>query len=297
MHYAGYPVENMSVIMKTLIPSRVTRLLLCVRNTFRKLEDHNMTLNRRLLSYELLIGVLAAAVSAGCASAPKRERDIDPKAEPALKKMCDTLDNAKAFRFKVSATMDRPVDTGQLAQFRRASEITVVRPDRLYAKTDSDDGHWTSWYRNKTLTILDRDSNAYATETVPAGIGAMLDYMVDNYDLVIPMADLLVGKTYDSLIENVDYGEYLGLHTVGDTACHHLLFRQENLDWQVWIDAGKQPLPRKIVITYTQEEDQPQYVATMEDWDLAVSPANELFTFTPPAGAKSVSMSDLVAME
>jgi hypothetical protein len=256
-----------------------------------------MTMTQRFLSYEMLIGAIAAAMLAGCASTETRVREIDPQADPILKQMCGVLDGAKAFRFHVRATMDRPVETGQLAQFRRTSEITVVRPDRLYAKTESDDGHWSAWYRGKTLTILDRDDNTYATEAVPGRIDEMLDYMVDNYDLVIPTADLLVGKTYDSLLADVESSSYLGLHAVGDTSCHHLLFRQENIDWQIWIDAGKQPLPRKLVITYTQKPGQPQYVAVMEDWDLTPVVSEETFTFKPPAGADSVPMSDLVAKE
>ena len=254
-----------------------------------------MTRIQRFLSRGILVGVIAAIALAGCASPQARVREIDPQADPILKQMCDTLDGAKAFRFRVIAAMDRPVETGQLAQFHRTSEITAVRPDRLYAKTDSDDGKWSVWYRGGKLTILDREANLYATETVPGRTDKMLDYMADNYDLVVPMADLLVGKTYDSLIASVEEGSYVGLHAVGETKCHHLLCRQESIDWQIWIDAGDRPLQRKLVITYKQELNQPQYVATMGEWDLAPVFSEATFAFTPPAGAKGVPMSDLVA--
>ena len=256
-----------------------------------------MTWTQRILRYETVVGIIAAGMSAGCASSQSRVRELDPQADSILKQMCGTLDGAKALRLRVSATMDRPVETGQLAQFHRTSEITMVRPDRLYATTDSDDGQWSAWYRGKTLTVLDRDANTYATEAVPARTDKMLDYMAENYDLIMPMADLLIGETYDSLIADVDSGSYVGLRAVGDTSCHHLLFRQENIDWQIWIDAGERPVPRKMVITYTQEPGQPQYVATMNDWNLAPAPSEATFTFTPPAGAKSVPMSDLLANE
>lgn len=253
-----------------------------------------MSLNRRRISCGTLVGIIAAW-SAGCASSPSRVREIDPQAEPILRKMCDTLDGAKAFRLRVNATTDRVVEIGQLAQFHRTSEITVVRPDRMYVVTDSDDGHWSAWYCKKKLMVLDRDANAYATEDVPGRIDKMLDYMADEYDVVMPMADLFVGKTYESLLADVDSGSYVGLHSVGDVSCHHLLFRQANLDWQIWIDAGEKPLPRKLVITYTQEPDQPQYVATIDDWDLSPSVSEDTFKFTPPADAKNVSMADLIA--
>jgi hypothetical protein len=257
-------------------------------------KDTPMARYKRFLSRGALFGVTAAML-AGCASPQAHVREIDPEADPILKKMCDALDNAKAFRFRVRATMDRPVETGQLAQFHRTSDIVVMRPDRMCSVTDSDDGKWSAWYRGKTLTVLDRESNMYATEAVPGRIGPMLDYLVDKYDLVIPAADLLIGETYASLLADVDSGEYVGLHNVGDVSCHHLLFRQENLDWQIWIDAGEPPLPRKLVITYIVEPEQPQYVATMDDWNLAPTLPDSTFVFTPPKDAKNVPMADLVA--
>lgn len=256
-----------------------------------------MTVIQRLLPYGVCLGFVAVAWSGGCAPPQTRVCEIDAQADPILKQMCKVLDNASTLRFRVNATMDRKVETGQLAQFHRSSSVTMIRPDRLFAKTDSDDGHWTAWYQGKTLTVLDRDDNRYATEKVPGRLDEMFDYMADNYDVIIPMADLLVGKTYDSLLADVEEGSYVGLHAVGDASCHHLLFRQENLDWQIWIDAGSQPLPRKLVITYTQQPDQPQYVATIDEWNLTPTVSDQLFQFTPPDNAQSVPMADLTSEE
>lgn len=245
--------------------------------------------------YCVLAAVAAAALATGCAQPHPAARDIDEQAGPILKRMCDTLDSAKALRVHVRATMDGVLDTGQLAQFNRNSDIIMARPDRLSARTRADEGHWSAWYQSGTLTLFDEDDHAYATEPVPSRLDAMLDYLADEYDLIMPMADLLVGKTYDSLVENVEVGTYLGLHHVGETPCHHLLFQQENIDWQIWIDAGSQPLPRKLVITYVEEHDQPQYVAFMDGWDLSPATTDETFKFTPPADAQAVSMEDLIA--
>jgi hypothetical protein len=251
-----------------------------------------MHVTQRFPRQVILLGMLSVAMLCGCASPESR---IDEKARPVFKKMCSVLDAAPAIKLRVRATMDRPVGTGQLAQFHRTSDITLVRPDKLTAQTKSDDGVWSVWYRGKSLTIMDSDDNVFATESVPGRIGEMLDYLVDKYDFVMPMADFLIGTTSEALLAKVESGEYLGLHKVGDSDCHHLLFKQEHIDWQIWIDAGERALPRKIVITYLDEPDQPQYVATMDNWELSPSVTDDAFTFAPPAGAKSVSMSDLVA--
>lgn len=254
-----------------------------------------MNLKRKSALQALFVGAMVMPWATGCAQPHSAARDIDEQADPILKRMCAALDGAKALRVHVRATMDGVVDTGQLAQFNRESDIILSRPDRLSARTRADEGYWSAWYQGGKLTIFDEDDHAYSTEQVPGRIDAMLDYMADEYDLIMPMADLLVGKTYDSLVENVEVGTYLGLHEVGDTPCHHLLFRQENIDWQIWIDAGSQPLPRKLVITYVEEHNQPQYVAMLDGWDLSPTVTDETFKFTPPADAQAVSMEDLIA--
>jgi hypothetical protein len=40
-------------------------------------------------------------------------------------------------------------------------------------------------------------------------------------------------------------------------------FRQDDIDWQAWIDAGDVPLLRKLVITYKNEAGAPQYTVRL----------------------------------
>lgn len=237
---------------------------------------------------------VAALACAGCGSSTSALRDIDPQAQSILRDMGQTLAHARQFEFTVRAATDRRVETEQLAQFHRTSQIAVARPDRLRVNTVSDEGNWTAWYSGKKFVLLDRESGAYASEPVPGRIQAMLDYLADEHDLTIPTADLLVEKPYDSLIENVESGEYLGQATVGDTACHHLLFCQANVDWQIWIAAGPQRLPRRLVITFKQEAGQPQYSANLDDWNLSPTFASDTFVFAPPPGAQSVDLQELL---
>jgi hypothetical protein len=84
----------------------------------------------------------------------------------------------------------------------------------------------------------------------------------------------------------VQRGVYLGIHHVGDVACHHLSFEQETIDWQLWIDAGEKPLPRKLVIAYKTEDGVPQYAVTIGKWNLNADVPEELFRFEPPEGTE-----------
>ena len=84
---------------------------------------------------------------------------------------------------------------------------------------------------------------------------------------------------------------FVGPSQIGGVTCGHYAFRQEGLDWQVWIQLGDYPLPRKLVLTTLTDEARPEYVATYT-WNLAPSYNDEGFTFTPPAGAGRVVLAD-----
>jgi len=55
--------------------------------------------------------------------------------------------------------------------------------------------------------------------------------------------------------------------------CEHLAFRNDDTDWQIWIQVGDAPIPRKYVITSKTEEGAPQYTLVIRDWKRTLSPA------------------------
>jgi hypothetical protein len=76
--------------------------------------------------------------------------------------------------------------------------------------------------------------------------------------------------------------------TILDVPCMHLAARAEDVDFQIWIPSNGEPLPRRIVITYKNQEGQPQFWANFTDWNLSSKPSDYLFTFTPPEGARRI---------
>ena len=79
----------------------------------------------------------------------------------------------------------------------------------------------------------------------------------------------------------------LGPSAVDGTSCEHYAFRQDDVDYQIWIQKGEFPLPRKVVITTTTDAARPQYSATYT-WNLAPSFNDAAFTFVAPADAKKI---------
>ena len=73
-------------------------------------------------------------------------------------------------------------------------------------------------------------------------------------------------------------------------------FRQPGLDWQIWIERGARPLPRKLVLTTTDDPARPEHAIEMT-WDLKAKHDDSVFVFVPPKDAKKIQIVDLTTQQ
>jgi hypothetical protein len=109
-----------------------------------------------------------------------------------------------------------------------------------------------------------------------------------KYELDAPAADLFYGRPYEGLMEGVKSGQYIGLENIDGVPCHHLAFQKSEVDWQIWVEDGPKPLPRRYVITTKTMQSQPQYTVRLAMWEPEANPPAATFAFQPPPGAKRV---------
>jgi hypothetical protein len=57
-----------------------------------------------------------------------------------------------------------------------------------------------------------------------------------------------------------------GRGVVDGVQCEHLAFRNFDTDWQLWIETGDKPFPRKMVITSKTINSAPQYTVRIKSW-------------------------------
>lgn len=219
---------------------------------------------------------------------------IEPKADAVLKQMCETLAAAKEFSVETTTLIDEISPTGQKLQYGKNSKVLVRRPDRLHSVVSGDRENYTVVYDGKTIAFLDPAQNVYATATLPPTIDAAMDTLAQKYGIVAPLADLIFSKPYEALSDRVKAGIYVGEHAVNKVPCHHLAFRGEAVDWQIWIDKGAKPLPRKLVISYKMLPGEPQFIAIIDNWNLDPKLGEDAFKFTPPAGSRQIELKPVV---
>lgn len=240
----------------------------------------------------LALALMGAAQEVPAGKEPRGARpapQIEAKAEQYLKAMSSCLTGLKTFAFQAEEFFDDVLDDGQKLQYANQRKIVVRRPGHVFAESLGDTANSRFYFDGKTVTVFDRKNKTYATEAISAGtVEAMLDELHARYGIDPPLADFLTAEPYKGLTKYVQTGAYAGLHHVGKTKCHHLAFRQRRLDWQIWIDAGEKPLPRKLVITFKRQIGEPQYVAIMHRWDTNPKVGDETFAFAPPEGVRKV---------
>ena len=229
--------------------------------------------------------VLVALVAT--AGAAQQATPIEPDAMAALKNMGGYLRTLKSFQVDAVTSTEQVLEDGQKVQFAGVTNILARMPDRLRISVDSDQ-HDRLWiYDGKQFTLLARRVNYYATVPAPATIAQLADAMDENYDLQLPLEDLFRWGGPQSQDAAITSAIFIGPSQIDGVTCGHYAFRQEGLDWQVWIQFGDYPLPRKLVLTTLTDEARPQYVATFS-WNLAPAFNDAAFTFVPPKGAGKV---------
>jgi hypothetical protein len=210
---------------------------------------------------------------------------VEPRVEGVLRQMSDLLAESSSFAFKAEEIIDEVLDSGFKAELSHTRTIALRRPGGVVTNVDGDTAHRSAWFDGKTVTVLDRQHNRYAVVDTPNDIDEMLDYVAEAFDIVFPLADILHSDVYESLTAGAEYTSYLGIHQVEDIPCHHLAFANEWLEWQLWVAAEGEPLPRKLVITYIDEPGEPKYTARFLSWNLSPKLEDDLFVFKAPEGA------------
>ncbi len=202
---------------------------------------------------------------------------IGARTDKLLKAMGNYLKSSQQFSFHADITFDEVMPSRQKIQYAASSHIAVHRPNMVYAERHGDLGSKRFWYDGKIMTLMDIELGVYATEAVPDDIDSCMDHLMEKYGFSPPLVDLVYQDPYQILIENAEFGFYAGLHNVTGVRCHHLAFVQKDIDWQLWIEDGKQLVPRKIVITYKNIPESPQFSAVLSEWDLDAHLPDTLF--------------------
>ena len=125
----------------------------------------------------------------------------------------------------------------------------------------------------------------------------LLEALRSGQGVSMPFGDLLLSDPYAALVAGVKEAKHIGRGVIDGVECEHLAFRNFDTDWQLWVEVGARPIPRKMVITSKIVNNAPQYTLRVKSWKTSVQPAPDAFAFTPPAGAEKLRPDALIGLD
>ena len=142
----------------------------------------------------------------------------------------------------------------------------------------------------KALTIVPKGGGAYARIDAPGGIDAMLDLIQADYQVNVPVADLLYGDLYGRVKDYLLSGVFLGSRTIDGEVLDQLSFETTGADWQLWLEQGDRPLPRRLVVTFVNAPGEPEYLTVIKEWKLDQDVDDSQFRSEVPADWRRIDV-------
>ena len=214
---------------------------------------------------------------------------IEPEAMAALARMGRFLQTLQSFRVKGDASAEEVLGQNLKVQHDTVSSMEVTRPDHVRAEQTSDRRHRLVVYDGKTFSLYSKSSGYYTQVPVTATVYELANKLEADYPVQLPLLDLFAWADDKARPPEIKMARVVGFATIRGVACDQYVYRQDGRDWQIWLQRGAQPLPRRLVVTLTGQEAKPQYSADY-DWTLNPQIAATAYQFTPPAGAVSIPL-------
>jgi hypothetical protein len=239
--------------------------------------------------------VLAGMMLTMSISATPRAAAQSDDADKILKAMSDYVAGQKTLSIKFDSDIEVITTNLQKIQFTSSGQVQLSRPDKLRATRTGGYSDIEVVFDGKTLTMNNKDLKEFTQLEAPGSVDQVIDLLREKHGLVAPGTDLLFSDAFDTLTADVHDGVHIGQGVVDGVECEHLAFRNLDTDWQIWIEAGARPIPRKYVITSKAVAGAPQYTLRIKEWRTDV-PA-DAFAYKPAQGAKKIALGDLTDID
>jgi hypothetical protein len=241
----------------------------------------------------VLATIVAAVVACPARAADPAPATVasaqDPAARALLMEMANFIAHAPGLSVTMRSEYDAIQADGQRIEFGERRQILMQRPDKFRVEVERSDGErGTVVFDGRAITVFKPRENVYARVEKAGNLDQALVYMVRDLHATMPLARMFTTEFPASMDKRVTSVTFVEEFSLFDVPTDHLAVRSDEVDMQLWIARGQEPLPRRVVITYKNAPGQPQFRADLYDWKIGASADADAFAFVPPAGAERI---------
>jgi hypothetical protein len=230
---------------------------------------------------------LVLACSRPAANEVSTAATTDP--DQLLRQMSGKLAQAKSLSFKVDRKLDAALVEGRDIAENAQIEISVLRPGKFLAKSDSKDNVRHVFFDGQSVSIYDETMKLYATVPMAGTIDEFVAKVDEKYGFTPPLVEFILSDPYGALSGQIKTKTYKGKENIAGVDCHHLTLGGDVADSELWIGTADL-LPRKLVATFKNRQGSPQLQADFSSWNLTPTLDDKIFAFVPPKDADKIEM-------
>jgi len=257
-----------------------------------KAENDEKSIERSFVLLSCTLFLLVSLVAGSpCAHAEENA------AMSFLKAMTDYVSGQKAIELSFDSDIEIITPELEKIQFTNSGEVLLRRPDKLHAHRVGGYADVELFFDGKTVSVYGKHINGFAQFDAPGTVDQLIEALREGHGVALPGADLLLANAYAALAAGIMESKYIGRGVIDGRECEHLAFRNFDTDWQLWLEVGKTPIPRKLVITSKTLNNAPQYTLRIKSWKTGVTPKGKAFAFTPPSDAEHLSPDALIGLD
>jgi peroxiredoxin len=250
-----------------------------------------------------LIWLARAEVPATSAPGTTNALQVEAKADDALKQMDAFYRNLKSLKLDIDVQLHMQAE-GMKQEIASSWTAALQRPSKLAINYKSGQNQFTFVCDGRTLNVFIPAIKRYLEKPAPASLDELFKEQSEPAMLLqqgVPFfASLVAPDPRARLLEDVATVKYVTTEMWQGTECHKLRGETSRYDWDLWIEKGKQPFVRKVVMDMGKSarkmaEKVPQM--KQAQWQIEIQfNANEAnptlggdaFKFVAPANAKKV---------
>jgi len=178
--------------------------------------------------------------------------------------------------------------------------VTTYQVKRPGIRIDwvSDQKNRQFYYDGKAFTLVAPTLGYYATVDAPATNREFLAALYDKTGVELPLADLFRWAEADSEedIAKLTSAFSVGTATLDGVATDHWAYRTNEFDFELWMEQGDRPVPRKFVLIDRTDPTLPAFIAHLT-WQLNPNLDPAAFTYVPTGTATAISFASPQAEE
>lgn len=218
---------------------------------------------------------------------PDESPNVDPLALQVLRAACDPIKQADGFSFQAVVAKETVGTNGQIITLFNNQRITVARPDKIRVEFKSAFHNLVLYDDQGKAVLFAPEEKLYANIDAANTIEQTLSNL-EKRDIVLAVGPFLRNDPYASLTDGTASAAVIGRADVDGKTVTHLAFTEHSADWQLWVEGGEHPTPRRMEVVYKSIPQQPRVTVMFSDWNLNASPEPNTFIFDKPTDARQI---------